>query len=108
MATQTFEIPLSPNPQSFTMQFPNGVTYTLRLIYQFNDNCWLLDISDQSGNPLVCGIEVVTGADLLAQYAYLGFGCSLFATTDGGTLAPPNFYNLGTTGHLRLSTPPGA
>lgn len=107
--TQTFEVPTSPNPQSFATTFPNGVEYNLRLIYQFTgDNCWLLDISDADLNPLVCGIPLVTGADLLAQYAYLGFGFSLFATTDGDNTAPPTFYNLGSAGHLRISTPAGS
>lgn len=104
-----FEIPTKSIPQQFSVQFPNGNTYTLRLIYQFNtDQCWLLDISDVNDNPLVCGIPLITGADLLAQYAYLGFGCSMFATTDGAPGTPPNFYNLGSAGHLRISTPAGA
>jgi hypothetical protein len=100
------EIPTSSFPQQFTVQFPNGQTYTLRLVYQFNtDNCWILDISDSNDNPIVCGIPLITGADLLAQYAYLGFGCQMFATTDGDPAEPPTFYNLGSAGHLRLVTP---
>jgi hypothetical protein len=106
---QVFEIPTSPFPQQFTTQFPNGNTYILRLVFQFNeDQCWILNISDVNDNPLVSGIPLITGADLLAQYAYLGFGCSMFATTDGNPAAPPTFFNLGTTGHLRISTPVGA
>jgi hypothetical protein len=107
---QVFEIPTSPQPQSFSAIFPNGVTYNLRLIFQFDsDNCWLLDISDVNSNPLVTGIPLVTGADLVAQYDYIFGGTfSLFATTDGDPAAPPTFFNLGTTGHLRVSTPAGA
>lgn len=98
-----FNVPLKAAPQTVSVTFPSGVTYKLRLIYQFNaDDCWLLDISDALGNPMVCGIPMVTGADLLAQYAYLGFGCSLFCTTDGDANMPPKFWNLGGVGHLWL------
>ena len=71
MATNSlaiFEIPTSPRPQSFSVTFPNGVTYQLRLLYVFAPNdCWTLDIADDQGNPILSGIPLVTGADLLAQ-----------------------------------------
>lgn len=98
-----FEIPLSPQPQTLAATFPNGVSYNMRLIYLFTPNdCWELDIDDADGNPIVCGIPLITGADLLEQYAYLGFGCRMFCTTDGDDFAVPRFYNLGTTAHLYL------
>lgn len=101
-----YEIPLSPQPQTLSVQFPNGSTYQLRLLYAFAPNdCWSLDIADEQGNQIVSGIPLVTGADLLAQYAYLGLGCSLYCTTDGDLSAPPRFYNLGKTAHLWLETP---
>lgn len=103
----TYEVPTTSRPQSFSAVFPDGNTYNLRLQYQFNsDNCWLLDISDANNTPLKCGIPLITGADLLAQYDYIfGGAFSMFATTDGDPATPPTFYNLGTTGHLRVSTP---
>lgn len=110
MAATTFEVPTAPLPQSYSITFPNGVTYTLSFQYLFvvDNPCWILDISDSLGNPIVCGVPLITGADLLAQFEYLGFDCSMFSTTDGDQTAPPNFYNLGTAGHLRISTPVGA
>jgi hypothetical protein len=106
----TFEIPKSPTPSSNSIQFPNGVTYTLSFQYLFvvENPIWIMDISDANANPIACGIPLITGADLLAQLQYLGFDCSMFATTDGDPTAPPTFYNLGTAGHLRISTPAGA
>ena len=96
-----YEVPLAPEPQLFSFAFPNGVTYQFRLIYQFTPlPCWLLDVSDANGEPLVCGIPLVTGADLFAQFAYVGFGCSLYCTTDGDPGAVPLYYNLGKTAHL--------
>ena len=99
----TYEVPLVSRQQALTATFPNGVTYQLRLIYQFNsDDCWLLDISDNSGNPIVQGIPLIPGVDLLAQYAYLGFGCKLFCATDGAAPVSPKWWNLGSAGHLYI------
>lgn len=98
-----FEIPLLPQPQAISVTFPNGVSYNMRLIYLFTPNdCWELDIDDADGNPIVCGIPLVTGADLLGQYAYLGFGAKMFCATDGDEFAVPRFYNLGVQAHLYL------
>lgn len=101
--TTTYEIPLAAQPQTLSATFPNGQTYQLRLIYQFNaDDCWILDISDNLGNPLLQGVPLVTGADMLAQYAYLGFGCKMFCATDGAPDTPPKWWNLGQTAHLYI------
>lgn len=95
-----YEIPLSAQPQTFTIDL-NSITYTLRLIYLAVDQGgWLLDISDADGNAIVCGIPLVTGADLLAQYEYLGIGGKLYCTTDGDPAATPTYANLDTTAHL--------
>ena len=99
-----YEIPLSPEPKSLSVIFPNGTTYRLRLIYLFTPNdCWELDIADAQGNPILSGVPLVTGADLLAQFAYLKFGCQMFCQTDGDPSAVPRFYNLGQQAHLYLS-----
>ena len=101
--TQVYEVPLTPQPQTLSVVFPNGNTYRMRLIFQFTPNpCWLLDIADYAGNLLICGIPLVTGSDLLAGYAYLGMAAKLFVTTDGDLAAVPTWYNLGLTSHLWL------
>lgn len=94
-----YEIPLSPEPQSFTIQLA-GVEYFLALAWNRAASCWMLDISDADRNPLLLGIPVITGLDLLRQYRYLGFGGSLIVQTDFDADAVPTFENLGTTGRL--------
>lgn len=101
-----YQIPLSPKPQALSVNFPNGNVYNLRFLYQFSNpgspECWILDISDAQNNPLVCGIPLITGADLLAQYKYLDFGCTMYCTVDGDISAVPAWYNLGGAAHLWL------
>lgn len=78
-----------------------GTPYNMRLTYNVaQDGRWILDIGDASGALLVAGIPLVTGVDLLAQYAYLGFGGTLVVTTDRGAGEVPTFDGLGVTSHL--------
>lgn len=77
----------------------------LRLKWNVPANCWMLDILDSGGVPLLTGLAVVTGADLLDQFAYLGLGGQILAQTDFDPDAVPTFDNLGTVGHLYFVTP---
>lgn len=90
-----YRIPLNP-PQTTLVALPTGVSYQFKLQYQ---NAvmggWFLDISDNAGNALVQGIPLVTGADLLAQYEYLGIGGELWVQNDADPDAVPSFTNLG-------------
>ena len=96
-----YEIPLQVGtPQSFSITL-GGVQYRLTLQYR-NDPAagWTLDIADSTGDPIISGIPLVTGADLLAQYAYLGFGGRLRVQTTSDPDAVPTFTNLGDDGLL--------
>lgn len=97
--TQAYEIPTSPTPQSFTITL-SGVQYQLALRWCDPAASWLLDIADVNGVPLLSGIAVVTGTDLLDPYAYLGFGGALYAATDHDPDTPPGFDTLGRTSHI--------
>ena len=96
-----YEIPLYPQAQQFQIAL-NGVTYTLTLQWRSKDGLggWVLDIGDIANNPLIRGIALVTGANLLAQYSYVGIGGALWVLTDGSPLAIPTYANLGTLAHL--------
>lgn len=95
-----FEIPTGPSQRRFSIPLGDK-TYNLRLDYaDAPEGGWLLDIADAQNNLIVCGIPLVTGADLLAQYAYLGIGGKLFVTTDGDLGAVPTYSNLGVSSHL--------
>lgn len=100
MSTIT-EIPLTPSQACrFTVTLA-GALYYLRLTYDIAQaGCWILDIGDADQTPLVAGIPLVSGVDLLAQYNYLGFGGALIVTTDRGAGEVPTFDSLGVTAHL--------
>ncbi len=98
------EIPLSPNPQTFRIQLA-GVTYLVQVIWRdTSEGGWFLDLSTNDGAPIVQGISIVTGADLLEQYAYLGIGGSLVVQTDHDVDAAPTYENLGQASHLFFVT----
>jgi len=102
---QVYEIPLSPTPQRFAISL-GGTEYRLRLAFHdVSEGGWTLDIADQEGVTLVCGMPLVTGTDLLAQYAYLGIAGKLFVATDGEPEQVPAFDGLGTSSKLYFAAP---
>jgi len=104
MAT-TYEIPLSPTPQTFSILLA-GISYQLTVRYTDAPmGGWLLDIADQNGDNILCGAPLVTGHDLLEQYAYLGIDGQLIVQTDADPDAVPTFNNLGVESHLYFVTP---
>jgi hypothetical protein len=107
MSGTVYEIPTGGGALFYNIALA-GTTY--QFVFQYRDapaawaggGGWVLDINDTGGNPILCGIPLVTGADLLAQYAYLAFGGQLWVTTDGAPDAVPTYLNLGAVpgGHL--------
>jgi hypothetical protein len=95
-----YEIPTSSTPQQFSVTL-NGVVYNLTLSFRNNPMAgWTLDIADANNINLACGLPLVTGVNLLEQYAYLGINGTLIVSTDGDFFATPTFDNLGTLSHL--------
>lgn len=102
----TVELPLAGSPKTFSTTLA-GVTYQMRTSYCAAGNDeggWSLDIADAQSDPLISGIPLVTGADLLAQYDYMNFGGTLYCITDADYTAAPTYANLGTTSHLYFET----
>jgi hypothetical protein len=100
-----YEIPLIAEPQTLTISLA-GVQYTLTVKWNDAIQVWVFDMADTTGNLILGGIPLVTGTDLLGQYGYLNLGGQLRAFTDSDITLPPNFTNLGVTGHLYFITSP--
>lgn len=95
-----YEIPLTPTPQRFTVTL-GGVSYQISVKYYHADmGGWVLDIADDAGAPLVNGIPLVTGCNLLEQFDYLGFAGELRVQTSADPDAVPTWGNLGVQSHL--------
>ncbi|WP_407198969.1 phage baseplate plug family protein [Citrobacter portucalensis] len=92
------EISLSPDNQLFRIQLAE-TTYTLRVIWRDSAG-WILDVQDSSGEPLLSGVPLVTGVNLLEQYPQLGINGALLVGCDVGAPDEPTKTNLGTYSHL--------
>lgn len=96
------EIPLSAQAQTFQITL-SGRAYRLAVTWR-EPYGWFLDIARVDGTALINGIPLVTGVDLLVQYAYLGIAGKLVVLSDGDPFAAPTFANLGTQAHLYYVT----
>lgn len=102
--TTTLEIPLSADPQFFTIAL-GDTEYRLTVLYRdAADAGWTVDIATVDGAPVVNGIPLVTGTDLLGQYGHLGIPGSLTVQSDAVADAEPTWENLGTGSHLYFTT----
>ena len=100
-----YQIPLIASQQSFTITL-GGNVYTLRLIFCDDPTAgWILDIGDSGGVPILCGIPLKTGINLLEQYEYLNFGGGLMAVLSGDNTSI-GFTDLGSNGQLYFVTTP--
>ena len=100
-----YTIPLTNSQQQLSIAL-GGTIYTLTVYWNTQSNVWTLDIADSAGKDIVLGIALVTGCDLLGQYAYLGLGGSLVVQTDFDPTLPPTYDNLGINGNLYFVTTP--
>jgi hypothetical protein len=100
------EIPLGTGAQSFRTTLL-GISYQLQLVWRetIEGGGWVLDIASADGTALMQGIPLVTGCDLLGQYAYLSIGGELWVATDGDPDAAPTYDSLGDTSRLYFVTP---
>lgn len=102
--TTPYEIPLSPTPQTFGITFDN-IDYVLTFRWNQASRCWKLDIAASDLTLLVSGLAVITGADILTQFAYLAIGGQIIAQTSHNTFAVPTFANLGDLGKVYFVSP---
>lgn len=108
---QYFTIPLQPaRPQTFRVTL-QSIEYTFKLTWNAVAQIWILDIYDAAGTtPIIQGIPLVTGTDLLGQFAYLPVAAHavLMALSIGPGIPldqPPTFGNLGVDGQLIYVSP---
>lgn len=96
------EIPLSPDNQQFNILIGTG-NYRICVIWR-DVAGWVMDLQDSSGEDIIAGIPLVTGADLLAQYKYIGLGFAMVCLCDAATQEYPTKTDLGSGSHLYVVT----
>lgn len=95
------EIPLFADNQSFSTTL-NGSIYQFTVIWR--DPLWFIDISDSSGTLVIGSLPMVTGANLLEQYSFMGLGFSLKVLCDDPSQDYPTVNDLGIGSHLYAIT----
>lgn len=100
-----YEIPFSAQPQTFTISL-GDTPYRLTTRWCSFMLAWVLDFVGPDGADLLLGVPLITGTDLLGQYAYLGIGGSIFVQSSGDLDAVPGFDDLGGAGLVFFVTEP--
>ncbi|CDZ83955.1 hypothetical protein BN1086_02089 [Citrobacter koseri] len=95
------EIPLTADNQQFSINIA-GTTWRTSIIWR--DLYWIMDLYNDRSEAVISGIPLVTGADLLAQYAYMGLGFKLVVVCDDSTQDYPTKTDLGARSHLLVFT----
>lgn len=100
MALNAFKIPLQNVPQRFAIDLA-GKAYIVLCRYNTEMENWLISMVDgDTEQDIFDSLPLVTGVDLLAQYAYLGIPGSLIVYTDGNEFATPTETNLGVESNI--------
>jgi hypothetical protein len=88
-----YTIPLTPEPQSYAIVLA-GKEYRLTVRWmEADEGGWLLDIEEpEQAAPILMGLPLITGCDLLGQFTYLGLGGQIWVDSE----LPARLDNLGT------------
>lgn len=98
------EIPTAPRNQTFRIAL-NGADYQITQRYCAAAEAWYVNIDTVAGEPKIRGLMLVTGADLLSQFEYLGLGGAIIVQSDNDPDEVPSRETMGLTGHLYFVTP---
>jgi hypothetical protein len=100
MTLRAFKIPLLNEPQKFAIDL-NGKPFIMTSRYNPEMPNWNLSMQDGETEEFIfTGLPLVTGLDLLSQFAHLGIEGSFIVFTDGDDLAIPTELNLGVESNL--------
>lgn len=65
-------LPLTQNAEESFNIVILDVIYSMRQLWNIN-SFWTLDILDEDGNPIIYGVKLVAGINLLRQYPHIPF-----------------------------------
>ncbi len=96
-----YELPLEPISQTFAFALAGAEVRVTLAWRNAGGSGWCMSLADGDGNPLVSGLPLVTGCDLLGQHRHLGLPFELWVR--GGPddpLSVPTYAGLGTQARL--------
>lgn len=94
MLESIYAIPLSTGAQKFSIRLGNNALQ-IRLVWrEAEGGGWFIDLSDSDGNPLLAGLPLRCGHDLLEEHAHLGLG-KLTVSLDGESNGDPSYADMG-------------
>ena len=94
------EIPLTSSSQTLTIPIA-GKTYYIEIHWRGIQ--YILDLYDNSKTPILLGIALVTGENLLKPFDYLNLGFAMQIRTDVDKFLNPEYLTLGVSSHLIVS-----
>ena len=98
---QLIPLTCAPNQTMTVTLSVNGapLTLNLRLCYNTPAGFWAMDIADESNDPLVSSVPLLTGiwpgANILAPYNYMRIGSAFLVNQNGALSDRPDDTNLG-------------
>lgn len=95
MAINIFNIPFSNTNQTFNITL-NGQNLTITCVWNQEIPTWVASIQDtNTQTPIITGLALVTGCNLLSQFYYTGLTGAIVVYTKGDPGALPTFESLG-------------
>lgn len=92
-----------PN-QTYTVTIPGdtrNITFIITQSYNEQAKYWVMGIYDQSNNPIITNIPMLSGYNLLEQYAYLNIGEIYVINIGDQAIESPDDTNIGNNFELK-------
>ena len=92
-----------PN-QTYSVTIPGenrNITFIVTQSWNAQANYWVMGIYDKTVAPIVLGIPMLCGHDLLGQYAYLDIGSLYVENIGDPSIEEPDSENIGQNFELR-------
>lgn len=95
------EIPLTADNQQFSIILADN-SWRISLIWR--EIYWIMDLQNERAEPVIGGIPLVTGTDLLAPFVWMGLGFQLWVVCGDAAQDYPSKTDLGDRSHLMVVT----
>jgi hypothetical protein len=97
MSLQTIPVNSAPGQVFGVSVTINGLVQSFNCTVTFNEvaQYWVLNIYQTNNVPIILGLPMVTGLNLLRQYQYLGIGSIYVLNVTGVPIDSPNATDLG-------------